>query len=57
MLWFLKEQVEEVAAMTTLLTIVERAQNLFDVENYLVREQLGESGSDSGAPAAAGGAL
>ena len=57
MLWFLKEQVEEVAAMSTLLTIVERAQNLFDVENYLVREQVGESGSDSSAPAAAGGAL
>jgi ferritin len=56
MLWFLKEQVEEVASMTTLLTIIDRAENLFDVENYLVREAQGE-GEDAGAPAAAGGAV
>jgi ferritin len=56
MLWFLKEQVEEVASMSTLLTIVERAGNLFDVENYLVRESLGE-GEDASAPGAAGGAI
>jgi ferritin len=57
MLWFLKEQVEEVASMTTLLAIVERASNLFDVENYLVRETVGDGGDDVGAPAAAGGGL
>jgi ferritin len=57
MLWFLKEQVEEVASMTTLLAIVERASNLFDVENYLVRESVGDGGFDAGAPEAAGGAL
>jgi ferritin len=57
MLWFLKEQVEEVASMTTLLAIVERASNLFDVENYLVRETVGDAGYDSGAPETAGGAL
>jgi len=57
MLWFLKEQVEEVASMSTLLTIIERAGNLFDVENYLVREQVGDSGLDTDAPAAAGGAI
>jgi len=57
MLWFLKEQVEEVASMSTLLTIIERATNLFDVENFLVRETVGDGGSDSGAPEAAGGAL
>lgn len=56
MLWFLKEQVEEVASMSTLLTIVDRAENLFDVENYLVREQLGDT-DDASAPAAAGGAV
>jgi ferritin len=56
MLWFLKEQVEEVASMSTLLTIMTRAENLFDVENYLSRESVGE-GSDASAPAAAGGAL
>jgi bacterioferritin B len=57
MLWFLKEQVEEVASMSTLLTIIERAGNLFDVENYLVRENVGGGGPDADAPFAAGGAL
>lgn len=57
MLWFLKEQVEEVASMSTLLTIIQRAGNLFDVENYLVRESVGDAGHDSGAPQAAGGAV
>lgn len=56
MLWFLKEQVEEVASMSTLLAIMTRAKNLFDVENYLSRESVGEGG-DASAPAAAGGAL
>lgn len=57
MLWFLKEQVEEVASMSTLLTIVERADNLFDVENFLARETVGDSGSDPNMPPTAGGAL
>lgn len=57
MLWFLKEQVEEVASMSTLLTIMERAENLFDVENFLVRESVGDAGTDSSAPEAAGGAV
>ena len=56
MLWFLKEQVEEVASMSTLLTVMNRAENLFDVENYLSRETIG-GGEDPSAPAAAGGAL
>ncbi|MEV0677087.1 ferritin [Actinosynnema sp. NPDC050436] len=55
--WFLKEQVEEVASMTTLLTVIDRADgNLFHVENFLVREATGEE-SDPTAPRAAGGAL
>ena len=57
MLWFLKEQVEEVASMTTLLNIAERADNLFDIENFIARETIGNSGRDSSAPEAAGGAL
>lgn len=57
MLWFLKEQVEEVASMSTLLTIVERADNLFDVENFLARETVGDAGSDPNMPPTAGGAL
>ncbi|MBB5806906.1 ferritin [Saccharothrix ecbatanensis] len=56
--WFLKEQVEEVASMTTLLTVMDRAEgNLFHVENFLVRESVGEEGADPTAPRVAGGAL
>jgi bacterioferritin B len=57
MLWFLKEQVEEVASMTTLLNITERAENLFDIENYIARETVGDAGHDSSAPPTAGGAI
>ena len=58
MLWFLKEQVEEVASMSTLLTVARRADNLFDLENFMAREQVGDGGGhDAGAPEAAGGAL
>jgi ferritin len=45
--WFLKEQVEEVALMTDLLTVVE----------FLAREGFGEEGDDPTAPTAAGGAV
>lgn len=56
--WFLKEQVEEVASMTTLLTIVDRAgDNLFHVEDYVAREMAGGGGVDTTAPKAAGGAV
>ncbi|MBO0830030.1 MAG: ferritin, partial [Streptosporangiales bacterium] len=56
--WFLKEQVEEVAQMDTLLTIVDRAgDNLFHVEDFLAREIVGDEGADANQPAAAGGAL
>ncbi|QFZ16131.1 ferritin [Saccharothrix syringae] len=55
--WFLKEQVEEVASMSTLLTVVDRAEgNLFHVEAFLAREAVAE-GTDPTAPRAAGGAL
>ena len=58
MQWFLKEQVEEVAQMSTLLNVVKRADgNLFDVENFLARENVGDNGSDPLAPRAAGGTL
>ena len=58
LLWFLKEQVEEVASARTLLTVATRARdNLFDLENYVAREQIGDGGESSDAPAAAGGAL
>ncbi len=55
--WFLKEQVEEVSTMTTLLRIAERAgDNLFDLEDYVARE-LGAGKPDRTAPPAAGGTL
>jgi ferritin len=58
MLWFLKEQVEEVASMTTLLAVAERAgDNWFHLEDYLARESVGDGGQDTSAPEAAGGLL
>jgi len=57
MQWFLKEQVEEVAKMTTLLTIADRAgSNLFDLEEFIAREMDGPSDA-SGAPSVAGGSV
>ncbi|MEO9177036.1 MAG: ferritin-like domain-containing protein [Gaiellales bacterium] len=57
MQWFLKEQVEEVASMTTLLRVVERASgNALQVEEYLARENA-TGAADPTAPRAAGGAL
>lgn len=56
--WFLKEQVEEVAQMTTLLTVVERAGgNLFEVENHLFREAGTEAADAPDMPPVAGGKL
>src|SRR5690349_5812283 len=56
MQWFLKEQVEEVAAMTTLVNVAKRAgDNLFHLEDYLARETVGDEGADPTAPAVAGG--
>jgi ferritin len=57
--WFLKEQREEVASMSDLLTIVTRAvaSNILLAEDYLAREAVGDQGTDPSAPPAAGGAL
>src|SRR5580692_10553435 len=39
MQWFLQEQIEEVALMTTLLRVADRAgANLFELENFVARE-------------------
>lgn len=57
MQWFLKEQVEEMALMTTLLRVAERAgTNVFEIENFVARE-IGSVSSQSDAPHAAGGRL
>jgi len=61
MQWFIKEQVEEVATMSDLLRVVERArENPLLAEEYLAREGLGGGGGDAAdptAPPVAGGAL
>ncbi|GAA3510657.1 ferritin [Actinocatenispora rupis] len=56
--WFLREQVEEIAQMSTLLNVVRRSSgNLFDVEAFVARERVGAQTVDPGAPRVAGGAL
>ncbi|HEX2086034.1 MAG TPA: ferritin [Solirubrobacteraceae bacterium] len=56
--WFLKEQVEEVATMSDLLTVVGRARdNPLLVEEYLARENGADADDDPTAPPAAGGAV
>ncbi len=59
MQWFIKEQVEEIASMSDLLTIVTRAKDdPLRAEEYLARESVGDGGeADATAPTAAGGAL
>src|SRR5829696_9038640 len=58
MQWFIKEQVEEVATMSDLLRVVERArENPLLAEEFLARESIGDGGEDPTAPEAAGGAL
>ena len=56
--WFLKEQVEEVSTMSSLLAVVRRSRDTPGfVEDYLAREHGGAEAPDPTAPAAAGGAL
>jgi ferritin len=58
MQWFIKEQVEEVASMSALLTVVERSrENPMLVEDWPVREKSGGEAEDPTAPAPAGGAV
>jgi len=52
--WFIKEQVEEVATMTDLLTVVNRNRDdLEDIEEYVARES-GAGSADPTAPRIAG---
>jgi bacterioferritin B len=58
--WFLEEQREEVAGMSALLSVVERAGEgqILLVEDYLARQARGgATGPEASAPSAAGGAL
>lgn len=55
--WFLKEQIEEVGLMRTLVKVAERAAaNEFELENFVAREVSAPAVS-AGAPPAAGGYL
>jgi ferritin len=57
--WFLEEQREEVASMSALLSVIDRAgmTNLLLVEDYLSRTSVAAAGPSRSAPPAAGGAL
>jgi len=56
--WFLKEQVEEVSTMSSLLAVVQRsADSPMLIEDYLAREHSASAAPDPTAPGAAGGAL
>ncbi|KAA0024736.1 ferritin [Antrihabitans cavernicola] len=58
MQWFLQEQVEEIASMTTLLTVIDRAAgNTFDIEEYVARESSTTTSAGAAAPKAAGGGV
>ena len=55
MQWFIKEQVEEIATMSDLVTVVRRSQdNIEAIEDYIQREQSGAA-ADPTAPPIAGG--
>jgi bacterioferritin B len=58
MLWFLKEQVEEIDLMSTLLDTAERSRDRpLDLEDFIARESIGGGeASDPTAPPAAGAA-
>lgn len=57
MQWFIREQVEEVAKMSDLLTVVRRStEDPMRAEEYIARERFGDESADPGAPAQAGGA-
>jgi ferritin len=56
-LWFVKEQVEEVSTMSDLLAVAERCRDdVMELEEYVAREQ-GAGAEDTTAPPAAGGTL
>ena len=55
MQWFIKEQVEEVASMSDLLTWVNRAKDDIRAIEEFVASEMGGGGTDPTAPSAAGG--
>ncbi|QVQ53111.1 ferritin [Spiractinospora alimapuensis] len=56
--WFLREQTEEVATMSTLVTVVRRAQgSLFHVEEFVARELTAAEAESGPTPETAGPAV
>ena len=54
LMWFIKEQVEEVRSMNDLLNVFAQSNgNVLMIEDFLSREQIGDEGNDPGAPPAA----
>ena len=53
--WFIREQIEEVATMSSLLRVAERARSdQADIEDFIAREHQDDGGQDPTAPRAAG---
>ena len=53
--WFLKEQIEEVDLMSSLLAVAERSRDRpMEIEEFIAREGVGGEGDDPTAPPAAG---
>ena len=53
--WFIREQTEEVATMSTLLRVAERSRtDQAEIEDFLAREGAGGDEADPTAPRAAG---
>jgi bacterioferritin B len=58
MQWFIKEQVEEVSTMSSLLAVAERLRdNPMDMEDYVAREHARAEEADPTAPPVAGSEL
>jgi ferritin len=55
MQWFLREQVEEIDLMSSLLAVAERSKERpMEIEEYIERESIGGDQSDPAAPPEAG---
>ena len=57
MQWFIREQIEEIATMSSLLRVAERSRHdVAEVEDFIAREHPGDDSKDPTAPRAAGSA-
>jgi bacterioferritin B len=55
MQWFIREQIEEVATMSSLLRVAERSRDdVAEIEDFIAREQPGGDSGDPTAPRASG---